>query len=80
MQISVDIDEGLLGAIDRAADVQQISRDAAFRDALETWVAHKPQSRSSIDFSQWEFDPDCLRFESDRPGPEAFPEFHARRK
>ena len=80
MVVSVDIDADLLNAIDQAAGVQKISRDAAFRDALETWVAHKPRrGRSSIDFSQWEFDPDFIPFDAYRPGPEAMPEFHERK-
>jgi Ribbon-helix-helix protein, copG family len=80
MKISIDFDENLIATIDRAAAVQKISRDAAFREALETWVAHKPQSAgSSLDFSRWEFDPDFIPFEVHRPGPEAMPEFRPRK-
>jgi Ribbon-helix-helix protein, copG family len=80
MQVSVEIDDSLVAAIDRAAAVQKISRVAAFREALEGWVAHKPQSdKWSLDFSQLEFDPDFEGFEVHRPGPEAMPEFQLRR-
>jgi hypothetical protein len=80
MIVSVDIDADLLNAIDQAAGVQKISRDAAFRDALETWVAHQPRrERSTIDLSQLEFDPDFIPFDAYRPGPEAMPEFHVRK-
>jgi hypothetical protein len=80
MKVSVEIDDGLVAAIDRAADVQKISRVAAFREALEDWVAHKPKSdKWSLDFSQLEFDPDFVGFEVHRPGPEAMPEFNRER-
>ncbi|MDB6043597.1 MAG: hypothetical protein JWM63_2148 [Gammaproteobacteria bacterium] len=73
MKVSVDIEESLLAVIDKAADVQNISRDAAFQEALETWVAHKPTSEQwSMDYSKLEFDPYFIPFEVDRPGPEAF--------
>ena len=72
MKISVEIDERLLDAIDRASSVQRISRDASFKEALETWVARKPTSnRCSVDLEKVEFDPDFV-LEVDRPGPEAF--------
>jgi hypothetical protein len=71
MKVSVDIDEALLADIDRAASVQKVSRDAAFNEALETWVAHKPKSAGwSMDYSKLEFDPDFV-LRVDRPGPEA---------
>jgi hypothetical protein len=75
MKVSIEIDDGLLSAIDLAADVQTISREDAFKEALETWVAHKPKSnKSSIDFDRLEFDPD-FTLEVYRPGPEAFSRF-----
>jgi Arc/MetJ family transcription regulator len=71
MRVTVDIDEGLIADVDQAADVQNVSRDAAFREALETWVAHKPKSVGwSMDYSTLEFDPDFV-LRVDRPGPEA---------
>jgi hypothetical protein len=74
MQISVEIDNDLLADIDRAAGVQKISRVAAFREALEYWVAHKPKSdKWSLDFSHLEFDPGFIGFEVHRPGPEGMP-------
>jgi hypothetical protein len=72
MKISVELDKELIVAIDLASDIQEISRDAAFKEALETWVAHKPKSKGfSIDPRSVEFDPD-FTLEVDRPGPEAF--------
>ena len=41
-------DESLIAVIDKAADVQNVSRDAAFKEALETWVAHKPTSKAVV--------------------------------
>ncbi len=80
MKVTVDMDEGLVAAVEQAVKVQNISRDAAFKEALQTWVAHKPKSdRWTIDFSKLEFDPDFIPFEADRPGPEAMPEFYSRK-
>jgi hypothetical protein len=76
MKITIEMDEALVADIDHAAKIQSISRDAAFSEALKTWVAHQPKSdRWAIDFSKWEFDPDFIPFEIYRPGPEAMPEF-----
>jgi metal-responsive CopG/Arc/MetJ family transcriptional regulator len=53
MKVTIDMDEALVAAIDQAARIQSISRDAAFSEALKTWVAHKPKSdRCEIDFSK----------------------------
>jgi len=72
MEISIEIDEDLLGAIDLASNIQKISRSDAFREALETWVSHMPKSdQCLVEFAQLEFDPDFV-LEVDRPGPEAF--------
>jgi metal-responsive CopG/Arc/MetJ family transcriptional regulator len=42
--MTVDIDLVLIAAIDRAAQLQGLSRSAAIREALETWLAHRPRS------------------------------------
>ena len=75
MQIRVELDDTLITAIDRAANIQKISRTAAFQQALESWVVHQPKAERSLDVSKWDFDPDFIGFEVHRPGPEAMPEF-----
>jgi Ribbon-helix-helix protein, copG family len=39
MKVTVDMDEGLVAAVEHVVKVQNISREAAFREALQTWVA-----------------------------------------
>ena len=79
MKVSVEFDKSLITAIDRAATIQKISRDAAFRDALEAWVAHRDQAERRLDLSVLELDSDFIPFEAHRPGPEAMPEFRWRK-
>ncbi len=79
MKVSVEFDKSLIAAIDRAATIQKISRDAAFREALEAWVVYKVQAQRRSNLSELELDSDFIPFEAHRPGPEAMPEFRWRK-
>jgi hypothetical protein len=73
MQVSIEMDEDLVTAIDRAAGIQEISRNVAFAEALRAWVAHKPKSNNlAAILDELEYDPDFV-LEVERPGPEAYP-------
>jgi hypothetical protein len=59
--MTVEIDLVLIAAIDRAAQLQGLSRSAAIREALETWRAHRPRSAQwSTEFMNWLKQPERL--------------------
>jgi len=76
MKITIDMDEGLIAAIDHAAKSRGISADTVFTKAMRGWVAHERRlERFARECSESEYDPDFIPFEMYRPGPEAMPEF-----
>jgi Ribbon-helix-helix protein, copG family len=67
MEISIEIEEALLADVDKAAAVQKMSRSDAFVEAIRTWVSHHPkQSGWTVDWDNFEGDPDMTPFESYR--------------